>query len=396
MTEVSPLNNNDHLARHLRVLMVCHMPWRKDLGASRVQIELAEELRAMGHTVDKFSWEDAVAAGSPPRLATDPFSWFSTQVHRRIASGPSYDIIDAHQGCIQRSKKALGFDGSLIVRSAGSYHFYTYFERRFDPHSVPGLRGFVGRRRALLSHALGKRAVERSFDVADRIVVHNLAEHDFLQLDPGWGLKVGIIPAPISTASFHALKGMHRRSDRHAELPTVSFLGSWHPRKGSRDWPKLAGLISEGLGPTQFRFLGTGTPSSVIPDEMSDRTARVRWVTHYRPEELPGLLRGVQVGAFPSYLEGFGIAVVEQLAAGIPVVAYDVPGPRDILSPIDPSLLIRPGDVAALAKRVVALLTTDARELAGLHERCLARAGELTWDRWTAPILEIYSGGSGA
>lgn len=101
------------------------------------------------------------------------------------------------------------------------------------------------------------------------------------------------------------------------------------------------------------------------------------------------------MGAFPSYLEGWPIAVVEQLAAGIPVVAYDVPGPRDILEPVEPALLVRPGDTSGMAGRIVQTLSMDRAEAIDLRNRCVARAKELTWDRWADAMVTYYAEAAG-
>jgi len=50
-----------------RILMVIHTPWTPNLGGPRVQLELADELRAMGHEVEKFSYEDAFPRAAPRR-----------------------------------------------------------------------------------------------------------------------------------------------------------------------------------------------------------------------------------------------------------------------------------------------------------------------------------------
>ena len=50
------------------------------------------------------------------------------------------------------------------------------------------------------------------------------------------------------------------------------------------------------------------------------RRARARW----RPRELERLYRAADVFAFPSVKEGFGLAALEALAAGLPVVASDL------------------------------------------------------------------------
>jgi glycosyltransferase involved in cell wall biosynthesis len=81
-------------------------------------------------------------------------------------------------------------------------------------------------------------------------------------------------------------------------------------------------------------------------------------VPRFAAEALPELLAPCSVGIFPSYVEGFGYGVLEMLAASLPVIAYDVPGPPMMLPP---EYLVGRGDVAGLSARVVALLRDPAR-----------------------------------
>jgi hypothetical protein len=53
--------------RPLNILMVLHMPWNRNLGGARVQLELAEEFQALGHNVEKFDYYDAFSS-SPVHL----------------------------------------------------------------------------------------------------------------------------------------------------------------------------------------------------------------------------------------------------------------------------------------------------------------------------------------
>jgi len=73
------------------------------------------------------------------------------------------------------------------------------------------------------------------------------------------------------------------------------------------------------------------------------------------------LMRGAQLTVLSSRHEPFGRVVVESLAVGTPVVAFDSPGPAQILGEDFPELLVPPGDTHALADRIVGLLTDDAR-----------------------------------
>ncbi|MFM6472484.1 MAG: glycosyltransferase family 4 protein, partial [Dolichospermum sp.] len=97
----------------------------------------------------------------------------------------------------------------------------------------------------------------------------------------------------------------------------------------------------------KFLFLGTGVSlQKVLQDLNLPACDWINIIPQYNSEELPMLLSGATVGAFPSYIEGFGFAVLEKLASGLPTIAYDVPGPREILKLLDGSLLTPVGDVS--------------------------------------------------
>jgi glycosyltransferase involved in cell wall biosynthesis len=80
--------------------------------------------------------------------------------------------------------------------------------------------------------------------------------------------------------------------------------------------------------------------------------------------------------------EGFGHALVEAMACGIPAVATDCPhGPADILSDGEAGLLVRPGDAGALARAVSSLLADPPARARR------ARAGEREARRFAAPAI---------
>src|SRR5438046_10044411 len=98
---------------------------------------------------------------------------------------------------------------------------------------------------------------------------------------------------------------------------------------------------------------------SVWRDLEMMRDDSIEIVPRFDPDQLPQLVSDCTVAAFPSYVEGFGMAVVEQLAAGLPTVAYDAPGPRDILRDELARLLVPAGDVSRFAEVLSDLLAND-------------------------------------
>ena len=91
-------------------------------------------------------------------------------------------------------------------------------------------------------------------------------------------------------------------------------------------------------------------------------------------DDVPALLAAADVFVLPSRWEGQPLVLQEALLAGLPVVAADVGGVREVTG--DAALLVSPGDPQALAAAVLRVLD-DAELAAGLAEAAAARAREL-------------------
>ena len=69
--------------------------------------------------------------------------------------------------------------------------------------------------------------------------------------------------------------------------------------------------------------------------------------------DVPQLLQEADIFVHPSRYEGFGLALVEAMAAGLPVIASDIDGPREILRSGEDGLLFPANDAKALAKALL-------------------------------------------
>jgi glycosyltransferase involved in cell wall biosynthesis len=104
------------------------------------------------------------------------------------------------------------------------------------------------------------------------------------------------------------------------------------------------------------------------------------------------LAAGADALAFSSRREGLSIAMLEGMAAGVPVVATEVGGTPELIESGVTGLLVPPGDPDALAEGLVRVLRSseEAERLArAAHERVQTR---FSLDRMVDAYQRIYSG----
>ena len=105
------------------------------------------------------------------------------------------------------------------------------------------------------------------------------------------------------------------------------------------------------------------------------------------PDQLTGLYAGCDVVAQPSHSEGFGLVAAEAVVAGVPVVATDSGGPRDLLGSRD---LVPVGDVAALARALDAVADDPAAARARTDLRAQTARAMLAPEAAAARTLSGY------
>jgi glycosyltransferase involved in cell wall biosynthesis len=81
------------------------------------------------------------------------------------------------------------------------------------------------------------------------------------------------------------------------------------------------------------------------------------------------LLRGAHLFLLPSETESFGLAALEAMACGVPVIASEVGGLPEVVVQGESGYLAPVGDVATMTARAIEMLQDPAR-----HARCGARS----------------------
>jgi glycosyltransferase involved in cell wall biosynthesis len=346
----------------LRILAVVNTPWDPRLGAARVWIELAEEWRRAGHLVEKFCLTDAYPKPAPSgAFAAIRLLFFPSLAAKFIRNNASrFDVVDALIGTVPFSKRSLGFSGLMVARSVGLYHLYEKFERMAATRWPDPPRGRIASRAFFrFFYSRARRTSDRSVHHCDLLNVPNSDEVTCVKDELQVTAPVISEPYGLSPERAQALREKAASAEHRLGKKKIAFIGMWSPRKGSKEWGRIVRDVRSRVPDASFVFLGTMIQNDAVwRDLESDPVDFVEIVPQFNPDELPQLLADCTVGVFPSYIEGFGMAIVEQLAARLPTVAYDVPGPRDILRDL-PELLVPAGEIGALGNAICEILEAD-------------------------------------
>lgn len=345
-----------------RVALVCPYSWSRPGGVQTHVRGLARELRDRGIAAEVLAPADAPTGeagftaagrslaihdnGSVQRVALSPAAVARTT---RFVRRGGFDLVHVHEPMIP----AVSLNALLAspVPVVGTFHM-----------CAPSPRWYT------VFRPLCRASLRR---LAVRIAVSEAACDHVARACPG---RYEIVPNGVDLADGDLPEPPAERR--------IVFVGRPEPRKGLR-------VLLEAL-----RLLPLARLDLVGPDErdVADvRLPRDRVTAHGRvaDEEKTRLLRSAAVLCAPSLRsESFGLVIAEAFAAGVPVVASDVPGYRELVRP-DCGRLVPPADAHALADALRGLLSDrPARVAAAAAAR--RRAEELAWPRVADRVLELY------
>lgn len=105
-------------------------------------------------------------------------------------------------------------------------------------------------------------------------------------------------------------------------------------------------------------------------------------------QDIPEITNCADIVVLPSVREGLGLAGVEALASGVPVIGSDVQGIRDYVIPCETGYLCDPMDVEDFAQRILELSDPEKRE--AMRTACFEKAEEFSVAVSHRQMQEIY------
>ena len=209
------------------------------------------------------------------------------------------------------------------------------------------------------------------------------------EVQEGWGFTPTVIPNGVDAARFAAGArddaGRARWRDQLGHYALA--LGGIEPRKGSIDLLEAMAIVQQHHPELRLVFAGGET----LFDYRDYRAEFERRATELRvnhdvlgviPDDaLPSLVAHASVLGFASTKEGFGLAAMEALAAGVPVVARDLPVLREVFA-----------DTVVYGKNVVALAAGILNQVELPLDPVLGRelAQSYTWDAAATSHQRFY------
>ncbi len=169
------------------------------------------------------------------------------------------------------------------------------------------------------------------------------------------------------------------------DVPALIVVGRLEQQKGHATLFKALALVRR---PWTLEIAGTGPLERELRN-LANRLGiapRIRWLG-YRAD-VPELLARADLFCFPSRWEGLGLALVEAAAAGVPVLASDLPVLREVLP--HEGTYAAAGDVTAWAEALRGILT-DPQPAVQRAEQAVSRIHkEFSVDRMVKNYASLY------
>lgn len=216
----------------------------------------------------------------------------------------------------------------------------------------------------LVRPGMGRQVLKVAARLAARTVAISRAVADTVSLHNG---RLRVVPQAVDTERFRpgpADQAWRERLSQRPDEPLVGVVGRIDPEKGIatvvRAMALLDGAASKsGLAVVGAPGLDDGAHATALRDEATTLLAdRARFVGQV--DDVPAVLRSLDVLVNASTSEPFGLSVLEAQASGVPVIGTDAGGIPEFVTEGETGLLFDPGRSDQLAAALRRLLETPA------------------------------------
>ena len=304
------------------------------------------------------------AGGSKARVT---FDWWLYPRVRALMDRERFDVVHLHEP-LAPLLPLMVLQHSRAV-NVGTFHAYSNRQ-----HLYRMTRRAVGRWQKRLHGRIAVSPAARAF----------VSPHF-----PGYSYQV--IPNGIDFQRFSDAEPFLELRDSRAN---ILFVGRKDERKGLRYLLQAFSILRQTRDNARLTVVGPGDPdrecSALLNAVMAHDPDAVSVTGPVSAEDLPRHYASADVFCSPATGgESFGIVLLEAMAAGVPVVASDIDGYRDVVSHDVNGLLVGPRDPSAIAGAVGRVLDNPALA-AGLTSAGRSAASEFRWERVASQVEDYY------
>jgi len=360
----------------VKVLQACPYDWHAPGGVQEHVRQLAPQLALLGHEVLVIAPGDRPAVEPWVRIVGSPVAVRFNGSRVPICFGPGValavrralrdfvpDVVHVHEH--------LSPSVGMLATALADAPVVATFHARYQP-SIGSLVYHV---EALLLWRLSRR-------VTDGIAVSHAAA---ATIRPRARIRLQIVPNGIDVDRFSVPRATGRTRK------TMLFVGRLEPRKGFDDAVRAFEALARSYPNLDLHVVGTGPAQDAIRRLAPSVRDRVVMLGTLPSENLPDRYAAADLFVAPSTgRESFGVVLLEAMAAGLPIVASDIDGYREVVRHEREGLLVPPSDPAAVAGAVARLIRDDvlARRLGGAGR---IRALDYAWTRVAGKIVAVYA-----
>lgn len=197
--------------------------------------------------------------------------------------------------------------------------------------------------------------------------------------------NVVVIPLGVDTELFKPKPSLRNRNN-----VVISMVSRFVPVKGHIFFLKIAKQLARKHKDVKFILPSTGPLLPKMRNLANELNLPIQFPGFLEDdEEVVRILQASDIYVHTSLQEGFGISVCEAMACQLPVVAFDVPGVRELVTP-ECGFLVSPKNVEEAVDAVTRLIEDDSlRHEFGLKARKRV-LNYFTWCQAARRMLEVY------
>jgi glycosyltransferase involved in cell wall biosynthesis len=357
----------------IRALFLSHVPNNPNGGASRVYHVLTDELRARGHDVTLLHLEDFGMPKNPKlevlmrRIALPHY--VSRGAKKRV--GPEgFDVIMASSGTAWPLFKSLYRHGPRSPLLVHHLHGLAYYDHMANLAEAKLGHFEVSVPYRLVTGPFQVRWDNGAFAYSDLVIVQNKRDLADAEGRAPAGTHVELVPAALSPV-FSGTFGVVDQSTTPKSNSKLLWFATWEARKGAAYMPAMLRRLRTTRPEVTLTVGGTGKTSDEIRSHFApeDREA-VNVLGRVSVEEQVAIFDSHDVYVFPSISEGFGLALLEAMANGMPAVTAPTGFGADFVEHEVSGLVVPPTEFAGAVERLLAdrefarRLAVNGRDLA--------------------------------